>query len=99
MKTKILLWSVVGILVIGIAAGAIMWLARPQVITLKDGTKLTFAGVSYGKHHSAPKIKGASAGARRGGGSIDTTNDTLVVWVLSEQKGNRGGPNAQLMIY
>ncbi len=99
MKTKILLWSIVGILIIGIAGGAIIWLTRPQVITLKDGTKMTLVGVSYGKHHAAPKIKGAGAGARRGGGSIDTTNDTLVVWVLSQQKGNRGGPNNQLMIY
>jgi len=44
MKTKILLWSVVAVLVIGIAIGAFLWLARPQVITLKDGTKLTLVG-------------------------------------------------------
>jgi hypothetical protein len=98
MKTKILLWSAVAILVIGIVAGAIVWQARPQVIILKDGSKLTLVGVSYGKHHVAPKIKG-SASARRGVGSIDTTNDTLAVYVLSERKGNRGGPNDQLMIY
>jgi len=98
MKTKILLWSVVGILVVGIAVGSIVWLSRPQVITLKDGTKMTLVVVSYGRHHVAPKIKG-SARARSGGGLIDTTNDTLVVWVLSEKKGNRAGPNDQLMVY
>jgi hypothetical protein len=98
MKTKILLWSVVGILVVGIAVGAIVWLSRPQVITLKDGTRMTLMEVSYGKHHVAPKIK-SSARARSGGGLIDTTNDTLVVWVLSEKKGNRAGPNDQLMVY
>jgi hypothetical protein len=31
--------------------------AKPQIITLSDGTKLTFLGVTYGKHHVAPKIK------------------------------------------
>jgi hypothetical protein len=98
MRTKILLWSVVGILVVGIAVGAIVWLSRPQVITLKDGTKMTLVKVSYGKHHVAPKIK-SSARAQSGGGLIDTTNDTLVVWVLSEKKGNRAGPNDQLMVY
>ena len=98
MKTKILLWSVVAVLVIGIAIGAFLWLARPQVITLKDGTKLTLVGVTYGKHHAAPRIKTAGSRARAGGGRIDSTNDTLVVWVLSEHKGNQG-PNNQLMIY
>ena len=98
MKTKILLWSAVVILVIGIATGAIMWLDRPQVITLKDGTKLTLAGVTYGKHHVAPKIKSANAGPRAGGGRIDSTNDMLMVWIQSEHKGNQG-PNDQLMVY
>jgi hypothetical protein len=99
MKTKILLWSVVTVLVIGIAVAAIMWLNRPQVITLKDGTKLTFMGMAYGKRHPAPKIKMANGRARGGGGQIVTTNDTLVVWVLSERKGNQGGPNDQLLVY
>ena len=98
MKTKIIVWSVVGILVIGIAVVAIVWLSRSQAIIQKDGTKMTLMGVSYGKHHVAPKIK-SSARARSGGGRIDTTNDTLVVWVLSEKKGNRTGPNDQLMVY
>ena len=98
MKTKILLWSVAGILVIGIAVAAILWLSRPQVIVLKDGSKMTLEGVSYGKRHVAPTIKGATR-ARNGGGLIQTTNDTLVVWVLSEKKGNRNGPSEQLMVY
>jgi len=98
MKTKILIWSVAAILIIGIAAGAIIWLTRPQVIILKDGTKMTLVGVSYGKHHAEPKIKGATVGTRINGGSIDTTNDTLVVWVLGKHKLFQG-PSDQLMIY
>ena len=98
MKMKILVWSVVGILVIGIAVGTIAWLSRPQVITLKDGSKMTLVGVTYGKHHVAPKIKVASR-ARNGGGWIDSTNDTIVVWFLSQQKGVRSGPNNQLIVY
>jgi hypothetical protein len=98
MKTKIVLWSVVGIIILGIAVDAILWLSRPQVILLKDGSRMTLVGVTYGKHHVAPKIK-STARARSGGGRIDTTNDTLVAWVLSEQKGNRTGPSDQLMVY
>jgi len=98
MKTKILLWIVAGLLVIGIAVGAIVWLTRPQVITLKDGTKMTLVGVSYGKHHVPPKIKGA--GKPRGGmaGPFDTDTDSLVVWVLFEHKMYQG-PNDQLLVY
>ena len=51
MKIKIVLGSVIGILVLGIGVGIIMWLTRPQVITFKDGTKATLVGVAYGKHH------------------------------------------------
>lgn len=98
MKTKILLWSVIGIIVLGVAVDAILWLSRPQVIIEKDGSKMTLVGVTYGKHHVAPKVKSGTR-ARGGGGRIDTTNDTLVVWVLSEKKGNRTGPNDQLMVY
>jgi hypothetical protein len=98
MKTKIVLWSIVSILIAGIAVGAFLWLSRPQTVMLSDGTKLTLLGVEYGKHHVAPKIKTANGRARGGNARIDSTNDTLVVWVQSEHKPNQG-PNYQLMVY
>ena len=95
---KIVLWSVVSVLIVGIAAGAFLWLHKPQVITLSNGTKLTLVGVTYGRHHVAPKIKIAGGRARGGGGRIDSTNDTVVVWILAEHKSNQW-PNYQLMVY
>jgi hypothetical protein len=82
MKTKILLWSVVSILIIGLAAGAFWWLRRPQVITFSDDAKLTLVKVEYGKRHAPPAAKPAS-GARGGarGNSFTTDKDTLVIWV------------------
>ena len=96
---KIVLWSVVSVLAAGILAASVWWLRRPQVITLSDGTKLTLLSVEYGKHHKFPTVKVKTSG-RRGGGptSFDTTNDTLVVWILSEHKGNQW-PNYQVMAY
>ena len=95
---KIMLWSVVSVFIIGIAATAFWWLRRPQIITLNDGTKLTLLGVEYAKHHKYPKIK--TTGQRMGGGptAFDTTNDTLVVWIMSEHKGNPW-PNYEVLAY
>jgi hypothetical protein len=95
---KIILWSVAGILILGICVAGVWWLRRPQVIQLDKNTKLTLLGVEYGKHHKFPKI--ATAGQRNFGGpnSFDTTNDTLVVYILQETKGqNRYG--WQALIY
>jgi hypothetical protein len=88
MKTKILLWTVVSLLIIGIAAGAFWWLRRPQVITFSDDSKLTLLGVDYGKRHVPPTIRMSGtptnrAPARRGG-SFNTASNTLVVWVRQE---------------
>jgi hypothetical protein len=84
---KIILWSVTGILILGICSATIWWMSRPQVIQLDKNTKLTLLGVEYGKHHKFPKI--ATTGRRNFGGpnSFDTTNDALVVYVLQETKG------------
>src|SRR5581483_2699517 len=89
---KIILWSIVGILILGICIAGIWWLRRPQVIQLDKNTTLTLLGVEYGKHHKYPKI--TTTGRRYNGqaASFDTTNDTLVVWILQETKGqNRYG--------
>src|SRR5882724_6631828 len=97
MRSKIILWSVVSVLGAGILAATIWWLWRPQVITLSDGTKLTLVGVTYGKHHVYPGVK-ANGTRAHGRAQLDTTNDTLVVWIKSEHKPNQW-PNFQLLVY
>src|ERR1039457_2667950 len=86
MKTKILLWSVVLILIIGLAAGAYWWMSRPQVITFSDDAKLTLVKVEYGKRHAPPTAAKAAAGARAGarGKSFTTDKDTHVIWVREQ---------------
>jgi hypothetical protein len=101
MKTKILLWSVVSILIIGLAAGAYWWQRRPQVIVLDNGDRLTLVGVTYGKHHAPPAAKTKpAAGARRQQGpqAFNTGNNALVVWIRQEHPANRW-PNYQLFLY
>jgi hypothetical protein len=88
MKTKIWLWGVLAVLVIGVAAATVWWVRRPQVITLSDGSKLTLVAVEYGKKHAPPAAKAAPADtaktpARRSS-SFTTTNNTLVLWVRQE---------------
>jgi len=95
---KIILWSIVSAVIVGIAVDAFLWFHKPQVITLSNGTKLTLLGVTYGKHHVAPKIKIAGGRARNGGTRFDSTNDTVVVWIEAEHKPNQY-PNYELMVY
>lgn len=97
---KIILWSTIGVLILGTAIAGIWWLSRPQEILLKDGTKLTLLGVTHGKHHVPPKI--SVAGARnRGGATFDTASNSVVVWIESEskKKGPNQWPNYQLFVY
>jgi hypothetical protein len=94
MKTKTLWWIVVSVLV---AAGAVWWLCRAQTITLDDGTKLKLVAVTYGKHHVVPGKKTVDSRSR-GRAELDSTNDTLVVWIQSERK-TKQWPNYQLMVY
>ncbi len=84
MKTKAVLGFVTAILIAGIAGAVFLWLRLPQKIILPDGTKLTLAAVTYGKHHvfSAPKIA-----VRR----VNTATDTLCVWVREEFAGQTHG--------
>jgi len=94
---KIILWTIVSVVIAGIAVDAYLWLHKPQIIKLNDGTKLTLLGVTHGKHHVAPKLK--IAGQARGGGArMDTPNDAVVVWIEAEHKANQY-PNYQLLVY
>ena len=97
MKIKILLGSVVAVLILGVVAAGIWWERRPQVIVLSGGIKLTLLGTTYGKHHVAPKVKVGGARARGGGARMDSTNDTLVVWIEAEHKANQY-PNFELLV-
>ena len=96
MKTKILLWSVASILIIGILAAASWWWLHPQTITLDDGAKLTLVAVTYGKHHTLPAKAGTHG--RRGGAGFNGTNDFLVVWIRQEHKSD-SWPQYQLYAY
>ena len=93
---KTLLWGGLAILVIAAIAAAVYWESRPQVLVLKNGTRLTLAGVTYGKHHVFKGLK--STGSRqRGRATVDTTNDTVVVWIEAQFK-NGQWPNYQLYV-
>jgi len=93
---KIIIWSSIVLVVAGLAVGAYLWLNKPQVIQLSDGTKLTLLGVEYGTHHKYPtsNVKGAHVSAN----SFDTPEKSLIVWILQEHKPNQW-PNYQTLVY
>ena len=110
MKIKFILWGVVIILIIGLAAVAYWWMSRPQVITFSDDAKVTLLKVEYGKRHAAPTAKAAAkpaakpaaaAPARRGGASSFTTpTDTLVICVRQQyDASNNQYHNFQYYVY
>jgi len=89
MKTKKVLWGAGSILIIGLAAAAVWWLRRPQVITFSDDSKVTLLGADYGKLHVPPTVKAPAAFTnrallQRGGVSFATADDMLVVWIRQE---------------
>jgi hypothetical protein len=84
------------ILVAGLAVAGVRWLWRPQVVTLNDGTRLTLVQVDYGRHHVMPKVKTTGPGMVCGTTTFDTTNDTLVAWILSEHSQNER-PNYEVL--
>jgi hypothetical protein len=95
---KIILWTIVSVVIVAIAVDAYLWFHKPQIIKLSDGTKLTFVGVTYGKHHVPPKIKIAGRSSRGNDARMDSTNDTLVAWIEAEHKPNQY-PNFELAVY
>jgi hypothetical protein len=95
MKMKVPMWLVYSVLAAGVVAGAVWWLRQPQTVTLSSGTKLKLLAVTYGKHHSFPGFKAAP---RNRGQVLDSTNDTLFVWIEQQHKGN-DWPQYQLLVY
>src|SRR5581483_3983758 len=96
MKTKILFLAVAIFLALCICVGGFfLWPSQNKVITFDDGTKLTFLGVTYGRHHVPPKDKIRPGEQRQ---SFDTGNSALVVWVRQEHDRNHW-PNYQLYLY
>jgi hypothetical protein len=93
MKTKILLAGILVVLIGAIAFGA-FWLWRPQVVTFDDGSKFTLLAVQYGKRHEAPVVTGA-----RRATSINTTNDTLVLWLHEQYDPDQQYRNFQFYAY
>lgn len=97
MKTRILFLDVLLVLTVGIATG----LAQiggpsnpnPQVIQLKDGTRLTFLGVTHGGNQTAPGYEDLATANR-----IYTGEDTTVVWVEAEHKPGQW-PDYELLVY
>ena len=76
------MWVLGGVLIILLlaAAGAgAWWMLRPQVMTFDDDSKVTFLRADYGKHHAYPGVSRA----------INTSNDTLVVWVRQQTDPNQ----------
>lgn len=79
-KIGILIWSIVFVLATAFAADST---APTQAILLNDGSKITFLGITYGKHHEAPGYE-AIGGNRKTGRWIDRTNDVAVAWMKIE---------------
>ena len=98
MKNKILLCCFVLVVTTGFAADTSQAqdLSHPQVIALKDGTKLTLLGLTYGKHHVAPNSQ-AVGGNIWSGNSIDRTDETTVVWIEIEHDASRW-PSYSLLV-
>jgi hypothetical protein len=96
MKTRVLLWSVISIVVFGAAASAYWWLSRPQIIVLGDGSRLALLAVTYGKHHA---LHNAKVGGRKyQTGTITTTNDSLCLWIDQKHGANKW-PQYQLLVF
>jgi hypothetical protein len=90
MKTKVLLWSAVLVLTVGIAKDTAP--KSDQVITLSDGTKLTLLGTTYGNNQMAPKY-----GYFPDGNWNNGATNTTVVWVEAEHNLKRR-PSYELLV-
>jgi hypothetical protein len=101
MKTKILLWSVVSVLTVGIAGDVslkagdtgISDSGSTQAIQLDDGTKLTLLGITHGGNQTAPGYEHLATANR-----LYTKNGTTVVWIEAEHKPGQW-PNYELVVY
>src|SRR6266536_3693030 len=82
LKAKIPSWCGVSIVMAGmpsIAAQKPGDSGQQEVIQLSDGTKLTFLGVTHGRHHRAPHYENMQTG-----NWIYTPGDATVAWIEAE---------------
>jgi hypothetical protein len=91
MKTKILLWSFVLVLTVGMAGDTNLLpkADSPQVIHLDDHTKLTLLGTTFGHHHIAPGYENRTG--------IDTDTNQIVVWIKAEHEPSKR-PSYELLV-
>lgn len=81
MNREFVLWSTLAIMAISIVSRADESFSSP--ITLKDGSKITLLGITYGKHHVAPNYE-AIGGSIRSGNWIDRPDEVAVAWIEIE---------------
>lgn len=81
MKAKILLGRL--IIVLATTTFAAENTAPTNTVSLSDGSKVTFLGITYGKHHVAPNFE-AIEGNLKKARSIDRSNDIAVAWLEIE---------------
>ena len=77
MKTRIALGIFVAVWMVVITLGIFLWLHHSQRIVLPDGTKLTLAAVTCGKHHEFSGLKTVHV-------RFNTDTDILCVWIREE---------------
>ena len=82
MKTSILVWSALVVFSTAFNLDA-QDVVQPPPITLGDGSKITFLGVTFGRHHVAPHYK-EIGGSIATGNWIDRPNDITVAWIEIE---------------
>jgi hypothetical protein len=89
-----LLWRGVAIVIAGLSGVAAVNAgdSQNQIITLKDGTRLTFLGLTYGTHHVAPRYETLPTG-----NPINTPKDATVAWVEAEHDPGRW-PSFELLV-
>ncbi len=90
-KLKILFWTA-PFLIAGML-GAFPFFQQTTV--LKDGTKVTLAGVTFGQHHDFP---GQSPEVGLRSLSFSTTNDIMCVWLRHEKGKGRWRPHFGLQV-
>ncbi|HUB88023.1 MAG TPA: hypothetical protein VMB22_09045 [Verrucomicrobiae bacterium] len=88
MKTRLAVAILIVVWTTAIVLGILIFKRWPQQLVLPDGTKLTLAAVTLGKHHVFPdtKVRGAQ---------LNTPTDALCVWL--RESFTNGAPDYQVL--